>query len=38
MSSRNSHFLSAKAEEDYRQKALKMFPLVCGLCAREFSG
>ncbi|MET1077994.1 MAG: YajD family HNH nuclease [Pseudomonas sp.] len=38
MSSSNSRFLSSKAEEDYRQKALKMYPHVCGRCAREFSG
>lgn len=25
-------------EEGYRQKALKMYPHVCGRCAREFSG
>ena len=25
-------------EEGYRDKALKMYPHVCGRCAREFSG
>jgi len=25
-------------EESYREKALKMYPWVCGRCAREFSG
>ncbi|MEX6502569.1 YajD family HNH nuclease [Pseudomonas zhanjiangensis] len=25
-------------EEGYRQKALKMYPHVCGRCGREFSG
>jgi len=24
--------------EDYREQALKLFPWVCGRCAREFSG
>lgn len=34
----NRYYLSAQAEEGYRQKALKMYPHVCGRCAREFSG
>jgi len=25
-------------EKSYRERALKMFPLVCGRCGREFSG
>ena len=25
-------------ERGYRQKALRMYPHVCGRCAREFSG
>lgn len=25
-------------EEGYRQKALKMYPWICGRCGREFSG
>lgn len=28
----------ADREKGYRAKALKMFPHVCGSCAREFSG
>jgi len=28
----------ALREQGYREKALKMFPWVCGRCAREFSG
>ena len=28
----------AQREQGYREKALKMYPLVCGRCAREFSG
>ena len=27
-----------KREQTYREKALKMFPWVCGRCGREFSG
>jgi 5-methylcytosine-specific restriction endonuclease McrA len=27
----------AKREQGYREKALKMFPWVCGRCAREFT-
>ena len=27
-----------KLEEGYREKALKMYPWVCGRCAREFTG
>ncbi|MBC9250192.1 restriction endonuclease [Pseudomonas alcaligenes] len=38
MSTNPTYTLSAKAEADYRQKALKMYPHVCGRCAREFSG
>jgi hypothetical protein len=25
-------------EKDYREQALKLYPWVCGRCAREFSG
>jgi len=25
-------------EDEYREKALKMFPWVCGACSREFNG
>ena len=28
----------AQREQGYREKALKMYPWVCGRCAREFSG
>lgn len=28
--------MSRKLEEGYREKALKMYPWVCGRCAREF--
>lgn len=31
-----SHY--ARREAGYREKALKMYPWVCGRCAREFSG
>ena len=27
-----------KREQGYREKALKMYPHICGRCAREFSG
>lgn len=27
-----------KREKTYREKALKLFPWICGKCAREFSG
>lgn len=27
-----------RLEQGYREKALKMYPWVCGRCAREFSG
>ncbi|CAD5107730.1 YajD family HNH nuclease [Zestomonas carbonaria] len=27
-----------RREEGYREKALKMYPWVCGRCGREFSG
>ena len=30
--------LKAEREKGYREKALKMYPWVCGRCAREFSG
>ena len=30
--------LKEEREKGYREKALKMFPWVCGKCAREFSG
>ena len=29
---------STEREKGYRQKALKMYPHICGRCAREFSG
>jgi len=29
---------SSKRETSYRQRALKLYPWVCGRCAREFSG
>ncbi|MBU0481651.1 MAG: YajD family HNH nuclease [Proteobacteria bacterium] len=28
----------AKREQSYRERALKLFPWVCGICCREFSG
>lgn len=28
----------SQREQGYREKALKMYPWVCGRCAREFSG
>ena len=28
----------ARREKSYRERALKMFPWVCGRCGREFSG
>ena len=28
----------SQREQGYREKALKMFPWVCGRCGREFSG
>lgn len=27
-----------KREQSYRERALKLFPWVCGICCREFSG
>ena len=30
--------MKAEREKGYREKALKMYPWVCGRCAREFSG
>ena len=30
--------MSGKLEEGYREKALRMYPWVCGRCAREFTG
>lgn len=27
-----------KREQSYREKALKLFPWVCGICCREFAG
>lgn len=29
---------NAKRETGYREQALKLFPHICGRCAREFSG
>jgi hypothetical protein len=28
----------AQREKNYRERALKLFPSICGRCAREFSG
>ena len=28
----------ARREKNYRERALKMFPWVCGRCGREFTG
>src|SRR5210317_1691330 len=28
----------ARREKGYREKALKMFPWICGRCSREFTG
>jgi hypothetical protein len=28
----------AQREQSYRERALKLFPWVCGICCREFSG
>ena len=28
----------AMNDDDYRERALKMFPWICGRCGREFSG
>src|SRR5210317_1449111 len=28
----------AKREKSYRERALKLFPWVCGICCREFAG
>lgn len=30
--------LSTAREETYRERALKLFPWICGRCGREFSG
>jgi len=30
--------LSSAREETYRERALKLFPWICGRCGREFSG
>lgn len=30
--------LSAEREATYRERALKLFPWICGCCGREFSG
>jgi len=30
--------LSAEREATYRERALKLFPWICGRCGREFSG
>jgi len=39
MSTNNkSNIPYAQREQGYREKALKMYPWVCGRCAREFSG
>src|SRR5690606_34882523 len=33
-----SNITYSQREQGYREKALKMFPWVCGRCGREFSG
>lgn len=33
----NARQLRKEREQGYRDKALKLFPWVCGLCAREFN-
>lgn len=33
----NSHKSAAERERGYREQALKMYPWVCGRCAREFT-
>ena len=38
MSTPKSTIPYAQREQGYREKALKMYPWVCGRCAREFSG
>ena len=30
--------IESASERGYREKALKLFPHICGRCAREFSG
>ncbi|PKM29199.1 MAG: restriction endonuclease [Gammaproteobacteria bacterium HGW-Gammaproteobacteria-11] len=34
----SKHSTAHSREQGYREKALKMYPWVCGRCAREFSG
>ena len=38
MSTSKSNIPYSQREQGYREKALKMYPWVCGRCAREFSG
>ncbi|QLF92196.1 HNH nuclease family protein [Pseudomonas sp. ABC1] len=38
MSTTKSSTPYSQREQGYREKALKMYPWVCGRCAREFSG
>ena len=38
MSTQKPNTPYAQREQGYREKALKMYPWVCGRCAREFSG
>ena len=38
MSTSKSNIPYSQREQGYREKALKMFPWVCGRCGREFSG
>jgi len=33
----NAHKTASEREKDYRERALKMYPWICGRCAREFS-
>ncbi len=38
MTSKKSSVPYSQREQGYREKALKMYPWVCGRCGREFSG
>jgi len=33
----NAHLSAAEREKGYRERALKMYPWVCGRCSREFT-
>ena len=33
----NAHKFASEREKDYRERALKMYPWICGRCAREFT-